>query len=140
MRIFLDLRDFFIKPKLPVRFRQIILPSVEINLCIVELWSVPTTDPVVSTKVPHNGVLVGLALVPLGEQEHVLAVLVCEPGDRLLCVQGLIVPGGKVRAGTDWRVITELSIQTSTSRATGSTSVSPSPWTASCPRPDMTNT
>ena len=81
MRIFLDLRDFFIKPKLPIRFRQIILPSVEMNLCIVELRGVPTANPIVSSKVPDNGVLVGLALVPLREKEHVLAVLVSEPGD-----------------------------------------------------------
>ena len=121
----------------PVGFMKMIFLGVKIDFSEIELWSVPTTDPVVSTKVPHNGVLVGLALVPLGEQEHVLAVLVGEPRDRLLRVQRLIVPGGKVRAGTDWRVITELSIQTSTSRATGSTSVSPSPWSASCPRPDM---
>ena len=54
---------------------------MQINLCIIELGCVPTTNPIVSSKVPSNGVLVGLALVPLGEEEHVLAVLVGGPGD-----------------------------------------------------------
>ena len=66
---------------------------MEINLCIVELRGVPTANPIVSAKVPDNGVLVGLALVPLREKEHVLAVLVSEPRDGLLSVESLIVAG-----------------------------------------------
>ena len=77
----------------PVGFMKMIFLGVKIDFSEIELWSVPTTDPVVSTKVPHNGVLVGLALVPLREKEHVLAVLVSEPRDGLLSVEGLIVAG-----------------------------------------------
>ena len=47
----------------------------------IVLRSVPATNTIVGPKVPDNGVLVGLALVPLGEKEHVLTVLVGEPGD-----------------------------------------------------------
>ena len=60
---------------------KIILLGVQVYFCEVELRGVPTANPIVSTKVPDNGVLVGLALVPLREKEHVLAVLVSEPGD-----------------------------------------------------------
>ena len=60
---------------------KMIFLGVQIDFSEIELWSVPTTNPIVSTKVPDNGVLVGLALVPLGEKEHVLTVLVGEPGD-----------------------------------------------------------
>ena len=69
------------EPVTPVRFMKMIFLGVEIDFSEVELWSVPATNPIVGPKVPDNGVLVGLALVPLGEKEHVLTVLVGEPGD-----------------------------------------------------------
>ena len=80
------------EPVAPVWFVKMILLGVEIDFREIELWSVPTTDPIVSTKVPDNGVLVGLALVPLGEKEHVLTVLVGEPGDGLRSLETLVVP------------------------------------------------
>ena len=58
---------------------EMVLLGVQIDFSEIELWSVPTTNPIVSSKVPDNGVLVRLGLVPLGEEEHVLAVLVSEP-------------------------------------------------------------
>ena len=63
----------------PVWLVQLILLGVTIYLREIELRRVPTTNAVVSAKVPDNGVLVRLGLVPLGEEEHVLAVLVSEP-------------------------------------------------------------
>ena len=69
------------EPVTPVWLVKMIFLGVQIDFSEIELWCVPTTNPIVSTKVPDNGVLVGLALVPLGEKEHVLTVLVGEPGD-----------------------------------------------------------
>ena len=80
------------EPVAPVWFMKMIFLGVQIDFSEIELWSVPTTNPVVSPKVPDNGVLVGLALVPLREEEHVLAVLVGEPGDGGFSFQSLIVP------------------------------------------------
>ena len=91
--------DTFIKPELPVWFLQLVLSGVEIYLCVVELRSVPAADTVVSSELPVYGVLVGLGLVPLGEEEHVLAVLVGKPGDGLLSVDGFIV--------SEWRQYTQ---------------------------------
>ena len=65
----------------PVWLMEMVFLGVQIDFREIELWSVPTTNPIVSSKVPDNGVLVGLALVPLREKEHVLTVLVGEPGD-----------------------------------------------------------
>ena len=69
------------EPVSPVRLVKVILLRMAIYLCEVQLRSVPAADPVVCAKVPDDGVLVGLGLVPLGEQEHVLAVLVGVPGE-----------------------------------------------------------
>ena len=60
---------------------EMILLGMTVYFCEVELRGVPATDPVVRAEVPDNGVLVGLGLVPLGQQEHILAVLVGEPRD-----------------------------------------------------------
>ena len=65
--------------------------GVLVDLREVELRRVPAADAVVRAEVPGDGVAVGLGLVPLGEEEHVLAVLVSEPSDRLLCVECFIV-------------------------------------------------
>ena len=80
------------EPVAPVWFVKMIFLGVEIDFREIELWSVPTTNPIVSSKVPDDGVLVGLALVPLGEKEHVLTVLVGEPGDGLRSLETLVVP------------------------------------------------
>ena len=75
----------------PVRLVKVILFGVTIYFCEIELRSVPATNAVVRPKVPDNGVLVGLGLVPLGEQEHVLTVLVGEPSYRGFSIEGLIL-------------------------------------------------
>lgn len=81
------------EPVAPVRLVQVVVLGVLVDLREVELRRVPAADPVVRPEVPLDLEVVGLALVPLGEDEHVLAVLVSEPGDRHLGVQRLVVPG-----------------------------------------------
>ena len=77
----------------PVSLVQVVLLGVQVDLGEVELRRVPAADPVVRAEVPFDLEVVGLALVPLREDKHVLAVLVGEPGDRHLRVQRLVVPG-----------------------------------------------
>ena len=74
-----------------MRLLQLIFSPVNIYLGIIELRSVPATNPVVRPELPVYGVLVGLGLVPLGEQEHVLTVLVGEPSYRGFSIEGLIL-------------------------------------------------
>ena len=71
---------------------QPMLVRVLMDLGEVELRRVPAADPVVSPEVPLDLEAVGDALVPLGEDEHVPAVLVGEPRDGLLSLQSLVVP------------------------------------------------
>ena len=52
------------EPVSPVGLMQIMFLGVLFNFGEVELRSVPTTDAVVGPKVPLNGVVVGLGLVP----------------------------------------------------------------------------
>ena len=49
--------------------------EIPVNLREVELGSVPAADAIVRPKVPLDLEAVGLALVPLGQHKHVLAVL-----------------------------------------------------------------
>ena len=51
------------------------IEEVPVDLREVKLGSVPATDAVVRPKVPLDLEAVGLALVPLGQHKHVLAVL-----------------------------------------------------------------
>ena len=69
--------------------------GVLVDLREVELRRVPAADAVVRAEVPGDGVAVGLGLVPLGEEEHVLAVLVREPRDGHRGVQGLVLSAHK---------------------------------------------
>ena len=83
----------------PVRLVEVVVVGVLVDLREVELRRVPAADAVVRAEVPGDGVAVGLGLVPLGEEEHVLAVLVGKPGDGLLSVDGFIV--------SEWRQYTQ---------------------------------
>ena len=71
---------------------EIIFFGVYGYLCEVYLGRVPTTDPVISSEISLDRKVVGLGLVPLRQDKHIFAFLVCEPGDRHLCLEGFIVP------------------------------------------------
>ena len=79
----------------PVRLVEVVVVGVLVDLREVELRRVPAADAVVRAEVPGDGVAVGLGLVPLGEEEHVLAVLVREPRDGHRGVQGLVLSAHK---------------------------------------------
>ena len=74
---------------------QAVVPHVGGHLREVELRRVPAADAVVRAEVSLDGEVVGLGLVPLGEEEHVLAVLVREPRDGHRGVQGLVLSAHK---------------------------------------------
>ena len=70
---------YWVEPKSPVSVGSIRYGRE------VELWSVPATDPVVGAKVPRVGPeAVGCCPVPLGVDEHVVTLLVAQPGDGSL--------------------------------------------------------
>ena len=79
------------EPLPPVRLTQVMLLGVIVNTAIIELWSVPTADPVISPEIPADCEVVGCCLIPLGENEHVLALLPSDPVHRLLGAQRLVV-------------------------------------------------
>ena len=80
------------KPLAPVRLVEIVFFCVYVYLSEVDLWSVPATDPVISSKIALNRKVISLGLVPLGKDEHVFTFLMCKPGYRHLRLQGFIVP------------------------------------------------